>query len=158
MMTDDNANAQANPQTARPNPALSRLDVFVGEWETEASIGGQSIGHGRAVFEWLEGGAFLIQHWDVEEAEFPNATAIFGPDDSTETYCMLYFDSRGVSRIYQMSLSDGVWKMWREAPGFWQRFMGTFSDDGRSIRGGWEKSKDGSDWEHDFDLTYTKVR
>jgi hypothetical protein len=24
-------------------------------------------------------------------------------------------------------------------------------------RPGWETSKDGSTWEHDFDLTYTKV-
>ena len=71
---------------------------------------------------------------------------------------MLYFDSRGVSRVYQMSLSDGVWKMWREAPGFSQRFMGTWSSDGRTIRGRWEESGDGSHWEHDFDLTYTKVR
>jgi hypothetical protein len=71
---------------------------------------------------------------------------------------MLYFDSRAVSRIYQMSLSDGVWKLWREAPSFSQRFTGTFSDDGRIIRDRWEKSTDGSQWEHDFDLTYTKVR
>jgi hypothetical protein len=38
---------------------------------------------------------------------------------------MLYFDSRSVSRIYQMSLSAGVWKLWREAPSFAQRFEGT---------------------------------
>jgi hypothetical protein len=158
MMTDDHINAQVNPQTPKSNPALLRLDAFVGEWETEASVGGQPVGRGRTVFEWLEGGAFLVQHSEVEQAEFPSATAIMAGDDSTETYCMLYFDSRVVSRIYQMSLSDGVWKLWREAPGFSQRFMGTFSDDGRTIRGGWEKSGDGSRWEHDFDLTYTKVR
>jgi hypothetical protein len=81
---------------------------------------------------------------------------VIGGDESTETYCALYFDSRGVSRIYQMSLNDGVWKMWREAPGFRQRFTGTFSDDGGTIRGYWERSADGSHWEHDFDLTYTK--
>jgi hypothetical protein len=32
------------------------------------------------------------------------------------------------------------------------------SDDGDSIRATWEKSRDGSDWEHDFDLIYTKTR
>jgi hypothetical protein len=41
---------------------------------------------------------------------------------------------------------------------FSQRFTGTFSDDGDTIRGTWEKSFDGSHWVHDFDLTYRRVR
>ena len=56
-----------------------------------------------------------------------------------------------------MSLRDGVWKLWRDAPGFSQRFEGRFSDDGKTISGRWEKSADGVQWEHDFDLTYTRV-
>ena len=109
------------------------------------------------MFDWLEGGAFLIEHSGAESPEFPSATTIISGDDSTETYCMLQVDSRSISRIYQMSLRDGVWKLWRDAPGFAQRFTGTFSGDGRTIRGRWEKSSDGSQWELDFDLTYTKV-
>jgi hypothetical protein len=70
---------------------------------------------------------------------------------------MLYFDSRGVSRIYQMSLSVGVWKLWRDFPGFSQRFTGTFSDDKNVLTARWEKSTDGSKWEHDFNITYKKV-
>ena len=27
-----------------------------------------------------------------------------------------YYDSRGVARVYQMSLEGGIWKLWREAP------------------------------------------
>lgn len=35
-----------------------------------------------------------------------------------------------VHRIYEMTLSDGVWKLWRDAPDpFPQRFTGTFSDE-----------------------------
>ncbi len=56
-----------------------------------------------------------------------------------------------------MSLEDGVWKVWRDAPGFFQRFTGRFSEDGRSIEGAWERSADGSDWSLDFEGTYTKV-
>jgi hypothetical protein len=37
------------------------------------------------------------------------------------------------------------------------RFTGTFSDDGDTIGGTWEKSFDGSNWEHDFNLTYRRV-
>ena len=56
-----------------------------------------------------------------------------------------------------MSFSEGVWKMWREAPGFWQRYEGRVSQNGKTITTRWEKSSDGTTWEHDFDVTYTKV-
>jgi hypothetical protein len=56
-----------------------------------------------------------------------------------------------------MSFDHGAWKMWRDAPGFSQRFSATFSPDGNRIGGAWEKSSDGQHWEHDFDLTYTRL-
>ncbi len=150
-----------------PNPALDRLEALVGEWELEASVGGQTIRGARTKFEWLEGGAFLVQHTDAEpdesapaewvaNAPFPVVT-IIGLDDSAETFSMLYADGRGVFRVYEMTLGGGVWKIWRDAPGFFQRFTATFSDDGRTITGSWEGSRDGSEWEHDFGLTYRKV-
>jgi hypothetical protein len=63
---------------------------------------------------------------------------------------------RDVARIYQMSLEGGVWKMWRAAPGFSQRITGTFSDDGNTITCHGELSRDGSNWEQDLDVTYTR--
>ena len=33
-----------------------------------------------------------------------------------------------------------------------------FSEDGATIRGAWESSKDGKTWEKDFDLSYIRVR
>jgi len=71
---------------------------------------------------------------------------------------VLYADNRGVSRIYKMSLAENVWKIWRAAPGFHQRFIGRISPDQRSIEACWEKSNDGFIWENDFDLTYTKAK
>lgn len=156
MMTDDDPNAQANPGTPMSSPALMRLAAFVGEWAWEAAVGDQAIGNGRTLFDWLEDGRFLVEHADTDQAEFPSATAIIGGDDATATYSMLQVDSRVVCRVYQMSLSDGVWRLWRDAPGFWQRFTGTFSGDSNTISGRWEKSADGVLWEYDFDLTYTR--
>jgi hypothetical protein len=156
-------------QQPTPNPALRRLDALVGEWEMQASVGGQPTGRGRTTFAWMEGGTFLVQHADADPA-LPNTppewvanspfpiTMLFGLDDSSENYDMLYADARGVCRVYQMSLRDGVWTVWREAPGFFQRFTSTFSDDGTTITGRWEGSRDGAHWESDFDVTYTKVR
>jgi hypothetical protein len=59
--------------------------------------------------------------------------------------------------VYQMSLDGGVWKVWREAPQFWQRYTGVISADGTTINGAWEGSADGQEWKHDFGLTYIKV-
>ena len=70
---------------------------------------------------------------------------------------MPYYDSRGVSRVYHMTFAGRVWRMWREAPGFWQRFTGTLADDGATITAAWEKSPDGVAWEHDFDMIYTRT-
>ena len=147
----------------RSNPALDQLAPFVGEWNieiTNMSFDPDSVAvvRGQSSFDWLEGGAFLIQHSEISHSDFPRSTAVVGPDDAAETYRMFYYDSRGVSRIYRMNFSGGIWTLWRDFPGFSQRFQGEFSEDGRTITAYWEKSGDGSSWERDFDLTYTKVR
>jgi hypothetical protein len=139
----------------KPNPALQQLDVLVGEWEMTNPQYPEV--RGRVTFSWLDGGAFLVQRTEIDHPAAPDATMIIGRDESTEAYCVLYYDERGISRVYQMSLIDGVWRLWRESPGFHQHFMGTFSDEGTTIRGTWESSDDGSRWKHDFDLTYTRI-
>ena len=137
-----------------PSPTLQGLEILLGTWEMEVPrFPGV---RGKATFAWPAEGAFLVHHSEVDHDAAPNAIMIIGGDQSDETYCVLYSDARGISRIYHMSLGAGVWKMWRDAPDFYQRFTGTFSDDGGTIRGYWESSADGSTWEHDFDLTYTK--
>lgn len=149
-------------------PSLKQLDALIGQWEMQTSVDGQFLGQGQAVFEWLEGGAFLVQHADahalpqapaewVENSPFP-VTTLIGLDDSSGAFTMLYADARNVYRVYQMSLRAGIWKIWRYAPGFSQRFTGVFSQDGHTITAYWESSSDGVDWEHDFDLTYTKLQ
>ena len=145
-------------EAAIPNPLLQPFSVLVGTWQTVGShpqLPGKL--HGRASFEWLEGGAFMIMRSEIDEPKVPSGIAIFGSDDTTGEYSMLYFDERGVSRRYEVSLRDNVWKFWRNVPGFFQRFTGTLVDDGRTIVGKGELSKDGSTWEKDLDLTYTRT-
>lgn len=149
------------------NATLERLDALVGEWRTEASLGGVPAGRGRGTFAWTEGGAFLVMH-EEDEPPLPTTpkewlghspspvTLMIGLDDTDGTFSVLYADGRGVLRVYRMTLADGVWTMWREAPGFHQRFTGTFSGDGRTITGHWDGSPDGRTWSHDFDLRYTR--
>jgi hypothetical protein len=158
---------EKEPRRQSRNPILERLDVLTGEWKIEITNDGQTVEGGQVTFDWLEDGAFLVQHAEagdasevpadfVENSPLPTVS-IIGLDDSSEQFAMLYADARGVYRVYQMSLSERVWKIWRNARGFSQRFTGTFSDDGDTINGYWELSDDGSEWEHDFDLTYTRI-
>jgi hypothetical protein len=55
-----------------------------------------------------------------------------------------------------MKLEGGAWKMWRESTGFSQRMTGTFSDDMKTIRVHGQLSRDGSNWEQDLDITYSR--
>jgi hypothetical protein len=142
------------------NAALERLDALVGEWTMEAGPPGGPPwpGEARVSFEWLKGKQFLIERWTIDVPEFPDGIAIIGAGDEPETFRQYYFDSRGVQRIYEMTLGDGVWRLWRTAPDpFPQRYTGAFDADGKTISGRWEKQEDGSTWETDFELTYRKV-
>ena len=146
-------------QAAIPNPALKSLNPLVGKWRTVGShplLPAMTL-HGHTSFEWIEGGAFLLMHSEIDEPGIPSGVAVFGSDDSADGCFMLYFDERGVSRKYEVVLRNNTWTWWRDAPGFSQRFTGTFADDGRSIIGKGELSRDGSTWERDLELVYTRI-
>ncbi|GLV59214.1 hypothetical protein KDH_60410 [Dictyobacter sp. S3.2.2.5] len=161
-MTDEFTHAQTKTTASGPNPALASLKGFIGDWAMELSNASflprpSDMVKGSVSFEWAQDGAFLLMRMGDEPPGAPAALWLIGRDESALNYTVLYYDSRSVSRIYAMSFSEGVWKMWREAPGFWQRYEGTVSQDGQTITAYWEKSHDGSTWEHDFDVTYTKL-
>lgn len=142
-----------------PNPSLKPLGILVGEWSIVGShplFPGKKI-PGRVSFEWIEAGAFLITRSSMEDPAFPKGTAIFGYDEATQEGVMLYFDDRGVSRNCRWTMKGNALKWWREAPGFSQRYSLTVSDDGDTIIGKGELSKDGTTWEKDLDLTYTRI-
>ena len=146
-------------EAAKPNPALQALTVFVGTWNTVGThplVPGKTF-HGRTSFGWMEGGAFLIMHSQTEEPEIPSAIAIFGSDDASGECSMLYFDERGVSRRYAVRVQDGVWRWWRDTPEFSQWLALTVSADGRTIVSRGEYSRDGSTWEPDLELIYTRA-
>lgn len=65
--------------------------------------------------------------------------------------------TRGVCRVYELSIGGGEWRLWREGEPFPQRFTGRFEDDGNTIAGRREKADDGSTRTTAFDLTYRKV-
>ena len=161
-MTDNSGHAQVPAAPVQPNPALAALAGLVGDWEMELSNGsfipsGSTSIKGPAAFEWAQDGALLLMRMGDKPPAPPAALWLIGRDEASANYSVFYYDARRVSRLYQMSFAEGAWKIWRDAPGFSQRFEGQLSADGRTITAHWEKSSDGAAWEHDFDVMYRKV-
>ena len=153
----------AGPQ---PHPSVAALDVLAGEWTSEAEnpLEPGSVVRGKATFEWLEGGRLLINRWE-SGPPFPSAHSLLGradPDDESSPLVMHYFDTRGVSRRYTVTIDGRQLTMERTADGeddFDQRFRGTFSEDGRALNGAWERSDGpGQPIHHDAGIRYRKVK
>jgi hypothetical protein len=151
--------------TQHSDDPIKALKPFVGDWRMEATFPGappMDLG-ARATFEWLPDGRFLLERWELPVPEAPDGLAILGYHEDRGTCLQHYFDSRGVARVYEMSLADGVWTLSRTEPDFSslefsQRWTGTISPDGDTITGRREICHDGSTWETDFDLRYERVK
>jgi hypothetical protein len=129
---------------------------LVGTWVTEATHPGLpgAVVSGQATFEWLEDQRFLIQRSHYDHPEIPDAITISGIIDGKPS--MHYFDPRGVHRVFEVEITAGEWRFWNNTPGFSQRFTGTLSDDGTSINGQGQLSRDGVTWEEDLAITYRR--
>jgi hypothetical protein len=138
-------------------PPDARLEPLLGAWEVQgAHPADPSVPiRGRTTFEWLVGEQFVVERWTFDHPDFPDGVAILGEGEAG--FAQHYFDSRGVARVYALTVTDEVWELAREHPGFSQRFVGAFADGGRRIDGRWEKRLDDVDWELDFHLTYTRA-
>jgi hypothetical protein len=146
-------------EATKPNPQLEPLSVLAGSWNTVGThpLVPNKTFHGITSFAWIEGGAFLIMRSQIDEPEIPSAIAIFGTDDALRRSWMLYFDERGVSRQYEVSMGDGLLKWWRDDPALSQRCSVTIAADGRTMVARGEMSRNGNSWEPDLQLTYTRA-
>jgi hypothetical protein len=148
--------------------ALRKLNALVGEWTTESTHPAvpDTVVHGQATFEWLEGERFLIWRERADHPEFPDAIVIIGDTDGLRAHS---FDSRGVYRVVETRITDEAWEysMPREqpsdtafaegTPGFSGRFVGTFEDGGSTIVGRVQLSYDDESWQDDLMTTYRRL-
>jgi len=155
------AEAQSIGAEARiSNPALQALAFLIGRWRTEGThpdVPGR-VFHGRASFQWVEGGAFLIMHSEIDEAEIPSGVAIFGSDAGAERIYMLYFDERGVSRKFDVTVGAKEVTCRRDHPKFSQITRLRADSGGDLLVGSGRRSENGAAWQDDLSLTYTRVR
>ena len=139
------------------DPALEPFDALIGTWDTEAThpmVDG--VVPGSLTFEWLEGGRFLLQRSHNDHEAFPDAICVIGAPEEGDGLVMEYFDSRGVRRTYGIALEDGVLRMWRDDPGFAQRYSATIGHDG--FEGRWQLARTPGDWQDDLRVVYRRAR
>jgi hypothetical protein len=138
------------------DPALEPFDALIGTWATEADhVAVDGVVPGTVTFEWLEGGHFVVQRSHVDHELFPDGIAIIGAPESGDGLVLESFDSRGVRRTYATSLEGGVWRIWRDADEFDQRFFATLAPD--SFVGLFELAQTPGDWQEDMRVTYRRV-
>lgn len=150
---------EVGQEALRPNPKLRALEVLIGTWDTVGThpyLPGRTL-HGRASFEWLAGGAFLLFRSEVDAPEIPSGIAIIGSDDAIGELQMLYFDERAVSRKFDVSIEGNLVRWQRSSPDFSQRMTLTVTDDGKTIVSQGEMRRDGGAWEPDLELTYSRI-
>ena len=145
---------------------MKQFEPLIGEWraEGEIPIDPPMKMSGEAKIERL--GEFIVFRSSADPVEVPDAIIGGAPDGQPQP--MHYFDSRGVERLYLMSLESSTWRIWRapgedwngpHGPGFNQRFIGEISADGRTIEARWERGmgEAGDEWELDFPLKYFRT-
>ena len=130
----------------------------MGEWNTTGTHPAvpDTTLRGRASFAWQDGGAFLVWRSQLDDARFPDGIAIFGSDDGPDTIFLSYFDERGISRKYDVTVDDDGFTMRRTDPKFSQRMTFKIEADGNRIVSKGEMSRDGGNWEGDLSLIFER--
>ena len=140
---------------------------LVGRWTTEAThpaMPGTLIA-GSSQFEWLDGQQFLIYRTHYDHPDFPDAISIIGDTDGLQ---MHYFDTRGVHRLFELTVSEKGWAiaMGRHShprsfassdPPFSQRITYTFEDADQKMSVNGELSNDDVNWDDDLKIEYHRA-
>ena len=127
----------------RPDPALKRLDRFVGRWSMEGHVIGsdEATIAGETTFRWLPGGFFLEQHVQMTFMGLEiDSLELIGYDPETKTFPSTVFSNLSLSPLpYRWEVqADAVTITVSYGP-LDARFTGSWREDG-TFSGGWRPS------------------
>ena len=119
---------------------------------------------GSSTFEWLDGEQFVIFRSHYEHPDIPDGVSILG---DTDGFHMHYFDSRGVYRLYELTILDDGWAiaMGHQSPTgsfaspdapFSQRLTYCFENGDQRMSGKGQLSHDDMNWDDDLGIVYRR--
>jgi hypothetical protein len=125
----------------KPDPALRRLEKFIGTWDMKGRTVGSDVDNvsGRATFEWLPGGFFLQQRialnfmgLEIESLE------LVGYDPETDTFPSTVFSNLAPMPLpYRWEVGEDTLTITVSYGPLDAMFTGTWSEDRESFGGGW---------------------
>jgi Protein of unknown function (DUF1579) len=126
-----------NAELPAPDPALKRLDRFVGTWDMTGRTLDSDVDNvtGRTTFEWLPGGFFLEQRIELEFAGLLiQGLEVIGYDPASGTYPSTVFASMAGTPIpYVWEIEGDELTITTELLG--ANFRGKWSEDGTTFSG-----------------------
>jgi uncharacterized protein YndB with AHSA1/START domain len=146
--------AQAGHQPTGPYPGLQQLNKLVGGWK----VSGPEI-DGWITYEWMEGGFFLVQHFDlvhdghpVKGLEIIGYERGFGAEEPGQDLTSHSFDNLGNTFNYSYEVDDDTLTIWGGPKGSPAFYRGKWSEDGNTNAGRWEWPGGG------YESTMTRIK
>jgi hypothetical protein len=138
---------------------VRQLGRLVGSWEVTISwseathklVGGPREVELPVEIKWVDIGPWIYYR-------FGPARWLIGGDEDSKEFAVLYTDDRPAPREYRMTLDGDTWRIWRDTPGFRQRFEGRLTNNDSRIVAHWDKCEDGKSWMLDFNLVFARKK
>ncbi|MEP7285199.1 MAG: hypothetical protein ABI947_05470 [Chloroflexota bacterium] len=150
----DSTTSQMIEQSLTPHSALKQLDKLVGRW----NVSGPDI-HGQVVFEWMDGGFFLMQRVDfvhggnhIKGIEIIGYDRKFGTTEPSTDIKSHWFDNTGNTFDYTYEVDNATLTIWGGDKGSPAYYKGQWSDDGNINSGAWVYPGGG------YESTMTRVK
>jgi hypothetical protein len=129
-----------SPGLPQPDPALRRLDLFVGRWSMKGDFVGsdeESIG-GQATFRWLPGGFFLEQSIELDFGGLKiESLELIGYDPESDRFPSTVFSNLSpVPLPYSWDVREESVTITVSYPPLDATFTGSWREDG-TFSGGW---------------------
>jgi hypothetical protein len=120
-------------------PALKAMNRMVGTWKFSGDVNGETI------FEWMEGGYFLIQHGTIEQgSEKHKSLEIIGQEkpsgaaEAVKDVTSHIFTDTGDTIKHTYELEGDTLTVWSGPKGSPAFSKSTFSEDGDVLSGKWQ--------------------
>jgi len=152
-MSKGKAIKPTQPPPLGPNQALQRLERLVGIWDIKGRTLDSDVDDisGRMTCEWMLGGFFLKQSGEIKFKGFKmQSLELIGYDPASQTFpASVYSDMSGVVLPYHWNVQGDTVTHWTDT----HKYTGTFSDDGRTLTGGWRPIDGKGDVAYDAVMT-----